>query len=317
VTQPLSVLIVTKNEERNIGLCLDAIAGWADDIVVLDSGSTDRTLELCAERGVPTTFRAYVDHRSQLQWALSSIPWKHEWLLLLDADHVVTPALRNQIAEMLRSDRGDVHAYYTPHDNYFRNRPVRGLKADYLQLVRRGHVRMDESELVDFRFVVDGPIGRLAGAIRENNQNELDIDFWIDKHQRFARRMAMEEVLRANGLLAWSGHLRPRLFGNPDERMIWLKNVWYRLPLYVRPGLFFLYRYVGRLGFLDGWNGFVYHALQTFWFRLLVDVHIAEFRTKLASGEITIDDIVAAAGLTRRAAPDSGNRTDWVPQPKP
>ena len=296
MTAPLSVLILTMNEERNIVACLDSVAGWADDIVAVDSGSVDRTLALCAERNVRTVFHPYTDHRSQIQWALTTIPWQHDWLLLLDADNIVTPPLKHEIEQQLRQDTGRVHGFYSPHHHYFRNRRVRGLKTRWLRLIRRSHVRVDNSELVDFRLVVDGPTGTLSGAIVESNRNELDIDFWIDKHQKFARRIAMEEILRAKNVLAWSDDLRPRLLGNTDERMILLKNVWYRMPLYVRPVLFFLYRYLLRLGFLDGWNGLVFHGFQAFWFRLLVDVHIAEYRRQLERNEVSLEELLRMAG---------------------
>jgi glycosyltransferase involved in cell wall biosynthesis len=304
MTTPLCVLIMTMNEERNIGACLDSVVGWASDIVVVDSGSTDRTQALCAERGVRTLVHPYVDHCSQMRWSMASIPWKHDWLLILDADRVVTPELRQEISEMLEHDTGVVHGWYNPHLQYFRGSQVRGLKATYLQLVRRTHAHVDDSELVDFRIIVDGPTGALSGAIIESNQKELDIDFWIDKHQKFARRMAIEEILRAEKVLAWSDGLRPRLLGNPDERMIWFKNVWYGMPLYVRPLLFFFYRYVLRLGFLDGWNGFVFHAFQAFWFRLLVDVNIAEYRQKLKQNTLSLEQLLEVAGRTsaRRSA---------------
>ena len=293
---PLSVLVLTKNEERNIGACLDSVAGWADDIVVVDSGSDDRTLAICAAHGVRTVFHAYADHRSQIHWGMTEVPWQHEWLLLLDADNIATDQFKRDIEAMLRDDRRDVHGYYNPHHHYFRNRRVRGLKPEWLRLVRRSHVKVDDSELVDFRLVVNGTIGRLPGAIIESNANELNIDFWIDKHQKFARRMAIEEILRAENVLAWSSHLRPTLLGNPDERMIWLKNIWYGMPLYVRPVLLFLYRYFVRRGFLDGWNGFVYHSLQTFWFRLIVDVHIADYRGQLKRHTLSLEQLVEAAG---------------------
>ena len=106
----------------------------------------------------------------------------------------------------------------------------------------------------------------------------------------------MEEILRAKNVLAWSDDLRPRLLGNTDERMILLKNVWYRMPLYVRPVLFFLYRYLLRLGFLDGWNGLVFHGFQAFWFRLLVDVHIAEYRRQLERNEVSLEELLRMAG---------------------
>ena len=82
--------------------------------------------------------------------------------------------------------------------------------------------------------------------------------------------------------------------------MIWLKNIWYGMPLYVRPVLLFLYRYFIRRGFLDGWNGFVYHALQTFWFRLIVDVHIADYRRQLRRHTLSLEELVRARALFRQ-----------------
>jgi glycosyltransferase involved in cell wall biosynthesis len=296
MSAPLSVLVLTKNEERNIGACLDSLVGWASDVVVLDSGSTDGTLAACAARGVPTIFHPYTDHVSQIRWALMSIPWKHDWFMLIDADYVVTEALQNEIAQMLGADPQDVHGCYTGHRRYFRNRRVRAIRAHRLLLVRRSRAHVEQSELVDARFVVDGRTAVLHGCLVENNQNELDIDFWIDKHQKYARRFAIEQILRTEQILAWSDNLQPRLFGTPHERIIWLKNVWYRMPLYVRPVFLFVYQYVIRGGFLDGWNGFVFHALQDFWFRLMVDIHIADYRRQLERHTLSLEQLIEAAG---------------------
>ncbi|OFW03181.1 MAG: hypothetical protein A3I61_01395 [Acidobacteria bacterium RIFCSPLOWO2_02_FULL_68_18] len=308
MTAPLSVLVLTMNEELNIAACLDSIVGWAADIVVVDSGSTDRTADLCAERGVRTVFHPYVDHRTQKDWALTSIPWRHEWLLLLDADHVVTPDLRQAIERMLHTDRRRVHGYYNRHIHYFRNRRVRGLKRYYLQLVRRSRVRIDETDLVDGRLIVDGPTAKLPGAIIENNQKELDIDFWIDKHQKFARRIAIEEILRVEAAVGGEAAVSPRVFGHPDERSAWLKKVWYGTPLYLRAVLFFLYRYLVRLGFLDGWNGLVFHGFQTFWFRLLVDVNIENYRAQVRANEISLEELsrMVGRGPVKNRSADAG-----------
>jgi glycosyltransferase involved in cell wall biosynthesis len=294
---PLSVLVLTHDEEKNIAACLDSVTGWAAQIIVVDSGSRDRTIELCTERGVEVVHHAYLDHRSQMEWSITSLPWRYEWLLLLDADNRVTPELRVQIEGVLLSDDGTVHGYYNPHHHYFRNKRVYGLKGHWLRLIRRSHVAADHSELVDFRLIVNGPTGTLSGAIIESNQKELDIDFWIDKHQKFARRMAAEEILRSEGILRWSDTLKPNLFGTPDERMIWLKNRWYSTPWHVRPVLFFVYRYVFRFGFLGGWTGFVYHFLEALWFRLVVDLKLSEYRSELCAGNMTFDDLVKSVGL--------------------
>jgi hypothetical protein len=153
---------------------------------------------------------------------------------------------------------------------------------------------MDQSELVDFRFLIKGKIEKMAGAVQEINQNESSIDFWTDKHQKFSSRVAVEEVLRVNGYVGWS--MQPRLLGNPDERIIWLKNYWIRLPLYIRPFLYFIYRYFIRLGFLDGRMGFIYHILQAFWYRLLIDIKIAELRQQLSEGELSLEQLRAEWG---------------------
>lgn len=298
MTAPLSVLVLTFNEELNVAPCLNSVVGWAGDVHVLDSGSTDRTLDVCGALGVTVTSHPYVDHRSQMKWGITQLPWRHDWLLLLDADNVVTPELKREIDLVLAADDPATAGYYNPHHHYFRNRRIRGLKANWLRLIRRNRVQVDDSELVDFRLIVQGRTRMLSGAIIESNQKENDIDFWIDKHQKFAKRMAAEEVLRGARLLRWSDAVQPRLLGNPDERMIWFKNLWYGMPLYVRPILFFVYRYVLRLGFLDGWNGFVYHVFQAFWFRLLVDVNISEIRRDIDAGRLSTAELMRQCDVT-------------------
>jgi hypothetical protein len=141
-------------------------------------------------------------------------------------------------------------------------------------LFRRSKGQLDERDLMDHHFYVQGATGKLEHDLVEENFKENDLQFWIDKHNGYAKRLAEEEFgkrQRANKPM-----IRANLFGNPDERTLWLKERWYGLPLYVRPGLYFFYRYFVRLGFLDGKEGFLFHFLQGFWFRLLVDVYLDE-----------------------------------------
>jgi len=145
-----------------------------------------------------------------------------------------------------------------------------------LKLVRRSAAWSDEHERLDFRLYVCGRTGLLRGDLIEDNANEAEIAFWTSKHIRFARLQADEECARRTADPGWS--IRPSWFGSPDARTIWLKTIWYRLPLYLRPFVYFFYRYVLRLGFLDGKQGFVFHFLQAFWYRLMVDIMIDERR---------------------------------------
>jgi len=289
---PLTAIILTYNEEQNIESCLKSLQGWCENIFVVDSGSTDATLEICRRYPVKLFAHPYQDHASQWQWILSELPFPPGWILALDADNIVTEKLKTQIEIAVQRNDLSMGGYYIAHKLLFRNQQVRGFKPKELRLLRPEQVEVDLSELVDFRFAVKLPTGFLDGEIIESNQKELSIDFWIDKHQKFSSRMAVEEVLRRSGLVKWSisGHL----FGNHDERMVWFKQIWYQLPLYLRPFLYFFYRYFLRLGFLDGANGFIFHFLQAFWFRLVVDIKIAELNQQLRAGSLTLAQLQAA-----------------------
>ena len=288
---PISAVVLTYNEEQNIETCLQSVAGWCQEIFVVDSGSTDRTQDICRQYA-SVYEHPFTDSASQWEWTLKNLPLSCEWVMPLDADHVITPGLKQHLQEKLVLEDETVDGYYTRHQYFFRGVPMRGFKPYSLRLFRHHRTRVDHSELVDFRFVVKGKTKKLAGTVYEINKKEDAIDFWIDKHQRFSSRVAIEEVLRMSGALDWS--FSPRLFGNPDERVTWLKSRWYRLPLYVRPFLYFFYRYVLRLGFLDGKAGFVYHFLHAFWFRLLVDIKIATLREQLGQGKLSIEQLEAS-----------------------
>lgn len=285
---PISAVVLTFNEELNIDACLRSVHGWCHEILVLDSGSTDQTVDFCERYTDKIYSHPYVNHASQLDWALNNLPLSTEWVMPLDADHLVTELLKQQITDIMLHPDPTVDGYYARHQYYFRGVRMRGFKAHRLALFRIGKAYVDQSEMVDFRIVVQGKTQFLRGAVHEINHKEDAIDFWIDKHQKFSSRIAVEEVLRSSGILKWSPELRPRLLGNPNQRMLWFKNRWYRMPLYVRPALYFTYRYFFRMGILDGVSGFIYHFLHAFWFRLMVDIKIAELRRRFTRGELSL-----------------------------
>ncbi|SRR5258706_5403256 len=293
VATPVTAIVLCKNEERNLERTLRSVAGWCNDIHVVDSGSTDRTLEIARRFTGSIHHHQYFDHGSQWRWAIQSLPVANDWLLLLDADFEVSQELKGLIERAIqRRDAGSPDGYFVIHRQVFRGQQIRfgGTKKWWLRLVRRSKASIDSSEFVDFRVSTQGPVGKLRAPIYEHNRNEDDIDFWIDKHQKFAARTAVEEILRRRELLSWT--LKPAFFGNADQRIVWLKLRWYRAPRYLRPVVYFLYRYVFRLGFLDGWQGFLFHFLQAYWFRLLVDIKIGEIENQLACGEATLESLL-------------------------
>jgi glycosyltransferase involved in cell wall biosynthesis len=301
---PVSVIVLTFNEERNLDACLSSVVDWATELFVVDSGSTDRTASIAAAHGAHVVTHVFESHAKQWEWALSTLPLASEWVLALDADQSVTPELREEISRKVALWSGaDAPAgAYVKRRQIFRGRWIRygGYYPKYLlKLFRRRVVALDPTDLVDHHFAVNGSTVLLDGDLIEDNRNEADIAVWVEKHNRYAVRQAQEEETRSR-----SNAYRGRVFGSPDERTQWQKALWNRFPLYVRPFGYFCYRYFLRLGFLDGKEGFVFHFLQAFWYRLLVDINRDELRTR-ADGlltECTPDEFVAQTEVMEKTA---------------
>jgi glycosyltransferase involved in cell wall biosynthesis len=275
---PLSVLVTTRNEEANVERCLRSVHGFADQIFVLDSESTDRTVEI-SQRYAEVHTLAY-DHGRIIpwifQWGLDNLPLRNDWVLILEADQAVTPGLKEEIAALLARPDVQEDGFYIRRRQIFRGKPLRfggyGSKV-LLKLFRRSRSELDPVEQ-DTRVYVRGPVGRLRAPLEEWNLKEDAILFYLQKHLRYAEAFAQEELDRRRRNLPWK--TTPRFFGTPDERVLWLKDRYYRMPLFVRPTLYFLYRYFFLLGILDGKTGFVFTFLQAFWFRLIVDIRLEE-----------------------------------------
>lgn len=277
-TVPLTVLVTTRNEEANVERCLASVHGFADQVFVLDSESEDGTVAI-AQRYAEVRTLAY-DHSRIIpwifQWGLDNLPIHNEWVLILEADQAVTPELKQELAALLARPDVQEDGFYIRRRQIFRGKPLRfggyGGKV-LLKLFRRSRSGLDPVEQ-DTRVYVRGPVGRLAAPLEEWNKKEDAIQFYLQKHLRYAEAFAREELERRRRRLPWKA--TPRLFGTPDERILWMKDRYYRMPLYVRPVLYFVYRYFFLLGILDGKTGFLFHTLQAFWFRLIVDARLEE-----------------------------------------
>jgi glycosyltransferase involved in cell wall biosynthesis len=293
---PISVVVLTHNEELNIRDCLAGVASWAAETIVVDSGSTDTTRLLAEQYGATVYHHPFTDHRSQWSWALHEVPLRSEWVLGLDADQRVTPELTQELRTLFTHEHSRLAAtngFFIKRRQIFRGRWIRhgGYYPKYLlKLFRRNSVYFDEHDLLDHHFYVEGRVAKLEHDLIEDNRNEWNIEFWIAKHNSYAVRHAREELMRRTGAAEWA--LRPNFFGSPDQRVMWLKQRWYHLPLFVRPALYFAYRYILRRGFLDGKEGFIFHFLQGFWYRLLVDIHLDDLlqQQQFKSPAVTADE---------------------------
>jgi len=278
---PVTAILATRNEEANLERTLASLHGFLDQILVIDSESADRTVEI-ARRYADDVVTLPYDHGRIIpwifQWGLDNLPIRNDWVLILEADQALPPALRAELERLFAGSAIAADGFYIRRRQIFRGRPIRfgGYGHKYLlKLFRRGRGELDPEEQ-DTRVYVRGTTARLRAPLEEWNRKEDAILFYLEKHLRYADAFAREELLRRQRKLRWK--LAPRLFGTPDERTLWLKSLYYRLPLYVRPFLYFGFRYVILCGFLDGREGFVFHFLQAFWFRLVVDIRLAELR---------------------------------------
>jgi glycosyltransferase involved in cell wall biosynthesis len=276
---PVSIVVMTFNEEVNIERCLESVAGWADEIIVVDSFSTDRTEEIARSYAVNFVQHAYDSHPAQWKWVLDNLTLQNDWIFALDADFRVTEELKAAMSQVIPTLAPTVQGIYVRHKQVFRGRPLKHgtvYPRYWLRVFHRKAVFIDEGDLVDVHFYVKGDTLKIEHDVIEDNWKERDLDFWVSKQLRFAQRAAIEEVARRRS--AEPAPVQSSLFGTPDQRTLWLKSRWYSLPLYWRSVAYFLYRYVIRLGFLDGKAGFLYHFTQALVYRVMVDARIEELR---------------------------------------
>ncbi len=278
---PVTVLVTTRDEEANIGRTLEAIHGRVDQVFVLDSESSDRTVEIAGAYADQVVDLAYEHGRIIpwiFQWGLDHLPIRNDWVLILEADQAVTPELAAELARLFQDGPEAVgpDGFYIRRKQVFRGKWIRwgGYGNKYLlKLFRRSKGQLDPLEQ-DTRVYVAGTVAKLRAPLEEWNRKEDAILFYLGKHLRYAEAFAREELERRRRGTPFKAE--PRLLGTPDQRVLWLKRLYYGAPLYWRPFGYFFYRYVLRLGILDGKQGFVFHFLQAFWFRLVVDVRLEE-----------------------------------------
>lgn len=278
-----SVIILTFNEEQHLPRLLKSLEGLSYDLFVLDSGSTDDTVKIAEEYQASILANPFENHPKQWDYALKNFEIQTPWVIGLDADQIILPELHQKL-QSFHNDHvpATINGIYFNRKNYFKGRWIRfgGYFPKYLlKMFRTGVGYSDLNENMDHRFIVPGEkIVWKDGYLKEENLKENQISFWINKHNRYSDLVAQEEFERLKRLRAQNNNTN--LWGTPDERVAFLKKIWWRLPLYWRPFFYFIYRFFFRLGFLDGREGRLFHFLQGFWFRLIVDEKIQELKSK-------------------------------------
>jgi glycosyltransferase involved in cell wall biosynthesis len=279
----LSVVVLTKDEAANLPDLLASLRGLACRIFVVDSGSRDATVAIAEAAGCTVVSHPFENYAAQRNWAFDQLPLDTPWVLSLDADERLTPELKHEIAAVVAADDPAFAGWMLRKQTWFMGRWLRHggqYPSWHLRLARTGRVRC-EDRLYDQHFVVDGPVGRL-----ENDYIDILTDSltsWTERHNRWASLEAAELLAAQSNM-----QVQPRWSGSPIERKRFLRTKVYKsFPLFLRPFLLFLFDYLIRGGFLDGKPGLIFHVLQRFWFRFLVDSKIYEMRQKERRGQGT------------------------------
>ena len=276
---PVSVIVLTYNEEDNIEICLQSIQDWADEIFVVDSGSTDDTLEIVSRYTKQIFKHPFENYSLQRNWAQNELPIKNDWVFHIDADERVTPVLAENLKNFFKDNdaKHRVSGLMISRRIEFLGRFINhgGLYPTYHLRVFKKEVGYCEERDYDQHFIVDGETEILKGDLI--NRTASSLESWTNRHNRWAQ-MEARFLINQAGNSTTSG-VRPDFAGTPIERRRWLRrSILEKAPLFLRSFLYFLYRYFFRGGFLDGAEGLIYHVLHGFWFRFYIDSCIYEVK---------------------------------------
>jgi len=272
---PITLIVLTYNEEVNLRACLDSVKDWVSEIIIVDSPSSDKTVEIAREYTDKIFTHPFKNQADQWNWAIDNLAIENEWILKLDGDEYMTRELLEELAVLLPSLLPDVNGIFMKRRFYFLGRWIRHggyYPAWLMRLTRRGYGRSEEREMDEHLILTEGKAVYAKNDFIHDDKKGLT--YWIEKHNKYAAREARVVLSNSSGLV-----IQGRRDGDVAEKNRWLKNnVYYRMPKFLRVFIFFFYRYLLRGGFLDGMPGFIYHFLQGFWFRFLIDSKIYEMQ---------------------------------------
>jgi glycosyltransferase involved in cell wall biosynthesis len=282
----LAVIILTCNEAQHIQRCIGSVKELAKEVFVVDSGSSDETISIAESCGAKVYSNPWPGNQAlQFNWALKHLPIDKEWILRLDADEYPMPKLVAELQDRLPGIPPNVSGITLPLERFFLNRRIRyGLgEIRLLRLFRNGKARYPNTLMDEHMEVTDGEIIDFNHGFADHSL--ISIGEWIDKHNQYATREAIQMLSQADATEDSSESCN-HMTSNYARGKIKSKGIYQRLPLLMRGFGYFLYRYVFRLGFLDGKEGFLWHFLQGWWYRTLVDAKILELKRREKGGGV-------------------------------
>lgn len=290
---PISVVILTYNEEANIEACLNSIHGWVKDIFIIDSFSTDKTVSIASKYTSNIYKHEFTQYFEQLNWAFKELPISSEWIMRLDADEVITTELKEELFKVFSCLDLNVCGLYTKRKLIFMDKWIRygGYYPIWLLRIFKKDSANCEKRFMDEHIILKkGACKYLKNAFIDKNNK--DLQWWIKKHNNYSSREAVDLLNIEYNFYKRTNFTPKDLLLQAPRKRILKESVYVRLPLFFRVFLYFLYRYFIRLGFLDGLRGLIWHFLQGFWYRFLVDAKIFMVKRKVKLGSYDIKEVI-------------------------
>lgn len=278
----IAVIILTLNESKHLRRCLESMRQITDDIYIIDAYSTDDTLDIAEEFGAKIFQRKWISYANQFQWALENCGITTPWVMRMDSDEYLEPALIKEINERMRQVPEDVSGIYIRRKVFFKGKWIRhgGFYPHTLLRIWRNTKGSIEQRWMDEHIVVsDGRTMLFKEHIVDYNLNS--IHWWVNKHNNYAIREMIDLLNIKYGFLEGDRRLLESSTSQAKRKRFLKEKVYAGIPPGARALLYFCFRYFLRFGFLDGYRGFIFHFMQGYWYRLLVDVNVKEFEQKL------------------------------------
>lgn len=268
-----TAIIMTKNEEKNIVDCLQSMKGFAKRCVVIDCGSTDRTVELAKENGADVYIHEFEYYAKQYNWGIDNCDIDTEWLIRLDADERFPADLREEIEELIEKNKGtQMNGITIEADFFFLGRCMRhGMRNKRkMMLFKRSCGRIEDRRRDAYSLISEGYAE--CTTRRFLHYDFKDLDSYVRRYNWYATREMQDYIDFTRG--ANSEFKNDKLLAAQRKKKF---GFYYKAPRYFRAWAWFIYNYIFRGGFLDGKEGFIYYFLECYWYRLLVDAKIFEY----------------------------------------
>lgn len=286
----LTVVILTKNEEKNLRKCIESFKGIMKRVVIVDSFSTDGTQELCRQLSneleqidsrLDFYQNSFVDYATQLNWGLTHTDIQTEWTMRMDADEELVEDLAEEINEKLDQIEHPINGIILRRRVMFMGRWIKHggrYPEQLLRIFRTGKAICEQKIMDEHMILLNGSTVEFTYDLIDNNQK--DISWWTDKHNWYSSREVLDYQLTLENNNAENMENGGKSTRQAERKRVIKNNGYYKLPKFWRAHIYFIYRYYIKLGFLDGTEGKIYHFLQAYWYRFLVDAKLYECEKK-------------------------------------